>query len=77
MAGQHHDHTVHRITSGETPEVGLRVLTNNLDWGTITEVSTTEGCGWYCNAWHRVTLDIGGTTIMNCERLATVMPKGF
>lgn len=87
MAGIHADRgdTKHRIVSGEVPTVGLRVLTNNLDWGTITKVderNMDEPCGWYCPAWHTVTLDtsykgepITGTEIMNCDRLTTRMPR--
>lgn len=69
MSGKHPDHTVHRIVSGQAPVVGLRVLDYDRDPGVIIEVSTREGCGWYCNAWHTVRKDRGGTTIMNCERL--------
>jgi hypothetical protein len=78
----------HKIVSGETPVVGLRVLTNNLDWGTIVKVADPDGhvtCGWYCEAWHEIQLDtsykgdpIKGRTIMNCDRLSTrypVMPR--
>jgi hypothetical protein len=31
----------HKIVSGETPEVGLRVFTNDWAWGTIVEVGPT------------------------------------
>jgi hypothetical protein len=75
MAGNHSDHSVHRIVSGETPVVGLEVIDNNLDRGVITEVATDEGCGWYCNAWHRITYPDGSTSIMNCDRLTTRMPR--
>lgn len=81
MAGQHSDHSVHRIVSGETPAVGLEVYTNNYDRGTIIEVSTKEGCGYYCNAWHTIHLfetwdgkPLDTTTIMNCDRLSTRLP---
>lgn len=75
MAGIHSDHSVHRIVSGEAPAVGLEVIDNNLDRGVIVEVSTKEGCGWYCNAWHRVKYSDGSTTIMNCDRLTTKDPR--
>lgn len=80
MSGIHADRgdKSHRIVSGEVPVVGLRVFTNNLDRGVITKVEDRGDCGWYCDAWHEVTLDadykgnpITGRTIMNCERLAT------
>jgi hypothetical protein len=76
MAGIHSDHTVHRVVSGETPRVGLRVMNNDLKWGTIVKVSTAEGCGYYCNAWHEVSVDgdgdgISRTSIFNCDRLTT------
>jgi len=83
MAGIHPDHSVHRIVSGETPEVGMHVLTNNLDKAVIVKVATDEGCGWYCNAWHEVELyetykgepiQPGRKQIMNCERLSTKRP---
>lgn len=84
----------HRIVSGEVPVVGLEVITNNLDRGTITALGrgkfedgkygdmNTVTCGWYCEAWHEVTLHtshdgkpLSGTTIMNCDRLTTRMPR--
>lgn len=80
MAGIHADRgdTTHRLVSGEKPEVGLRVFTNNLDRGVIVEVSDEGLCGYYCQAWHTVRLDtsfrgepVGGTTLMNCDRLTT------
>lgn len=80
MAGIHADRgdTSHRIVSGETPEVGLRVLTNELKWGKITKLDERhldEPCGWYCPAWHEVTYEETGHTIsMNCDRLTTKMP---
>lgn len=71
----------HRIVSGEEPVVGLEVITNNLDRGTITRVAEGSVCGWYCEAWHEVTLHtsyrgepLSGTTSMNCDRLSTKMP---
>lgn len=61
----------HRIVSGETPEVGLRVLTNDYKWGSIVQLGhglynsltgqydgpETVPCGWYCEAWHHIHLD--------------------
>jgi hypothetical protein len=68
----------HRLVSGETPTVGLRVLTNDLKWGTITEVKDPDGevtCGWYCVAWHTVIDEDGKPLgIFNCDRLTTKMP---
>lgn len=84
MAGIHADHTVHRVVSGESPAVGLRVYTNNLDQGTIVQVADDPGCGWYCNAWHTVEVDLSytGETIsppskqmFNCDRLSTRKPN--
>lgn len=82
MAGNHADHTTHRLVSGELPTVGLEVYTNNLDRGTITKVATDPGCGSYCNAWHTITLHTSykglpmtGTTDMNCDRLTTRKPR--
>lgn len=81
MAGIHSDHTVHRVVSGETPVVGLRVLTNDLKWGTISKVDdepkwdgSPKLCGYYCESWHRIELEGGGWTSMNCDRLSTKMP---
>ncbi len=73
MAGIHNDHTVHRLVSGETPREGLRVMNNDLKWGTIVTVATDAGCGYYCNAWHEVRVDgdEGRTSIFNCDRLTT------
>lgn len=80
MSGVHADRgdKTHRLVSGEAVVEGLRVFTNNLDSGVITKVEGTGDCGWYCNAWHTVTLDttfrgepMTGTASMNCERLAT------
>lgn len=69
----------HKIVSGEVPEVGLRVLNNDLKWGTIVEVADPEGhvtCGFYCNAWHTVKVDGSGhTQSFNCDRLTTRMPR--
>lgn len=75
--------TEHRITSGETPTVGLRVFTNDWVWGTIVKVDDDETyrqkkCGTYCEAWHTVHLDgrpAGSSTIYNCDRLTTRKPK--
>lgn len=77
MAGIHADHgdTSHRIVSGEIPTAGLEVIDNNLDRGVITLVSTDEGCGYYCAAWHTITYPDGMTRIMNCDRLTTRMPR--
>jgi hypothetical protein len=86
MAGIHADRgdTSHRLVSGERPVVGLEVITNNLDRGTIVEVEDFGGeqdCGWYCPAWHTVQLHtdykgkpMTGKTTMNCDRLTTRMP---
>ena len=74
MAGIHNDDSVHRLVSGEAPRVGLRVINNDLQWGTITKVATDEGCGYYCKAWHEVLVDgkeAGRPSIFNCDRLAT------
>lgn len=71
MAGIHGKEAGHLLVSGEKPEVGLRVYTNNLDLGTITEVKQVGDCGYYCSAWHTVALDDGGSVIMNCDRLTT------
>jgi len=68
----------HKIVSGETPTVGLRVLTNEYKWGTIVEVADPEGqkvCGWYCEAWHKIEYDDGGRQTMNCDRLTTREPR--
>lgn len=69
----------HRLVSGETPTVGLRVFTNEYAWGVITEVADPEGqqtCGWYCDAWHTVKYEASGHSIrMNCDRLTTRMPS--
>lgn len=75
MAGIHNDDSVHRLVSGETPRVGLRVMNNDLQWGTLVTVATDKGCGYYCNAWHEVLVDNdhngGRTNIFNCDRLST------
>jgi hypothetical protein len=68
----------HKIVSGETPEVGLRVMSNEYKWGTITKVDDPEGhktCGWYCEAWHEVRYDDGGGGSFNCDRLTTKEPR--
>jgi hypothetical protein len=72
MAGIHNDDTVHRLVSGEAPRAGLRVMNNDMKWGTIVKVATDAGCGYYCNAWHEVIVD-GHTRsdIFNCDRLTT------
>lgn len=71
---------VHRLVGGQTPEVGLRVFTNNLDRGRIVEVADGATCGPYCEAWHKVEIDIDykgqpisppRRQIMNCSRLTT------
>jgi hypothetical protein len=74
VAGIHNDHSVHLLVSGEAPRVGLRVMDNDLKWGTIVKVATDAGCGWYCNAWHDVLVDNDGAgerSGFNCERLTT------
>lgn len=65
---------MHRIVSGETPKVGMRVFTNDWEWGTITEVADGDTCGTYCEAWHTVKLDSGKEKIYNCDRLTTKEP---
>lgn len=64
----------HRITSGEAPALGLRVFTNDWEWGTVTAVREGGKCGTYCEAWHTVRLDSGVTKIYNCDRLTTRKP---
>jgi hypothetical protein len=74
MSGIHADRgdTSHRLATGEPPVVGMRVINNDLRWGTIVQVETEGECGWYCPAWHRVLVDgDAGTKDFNCERLAT------
>lgn len=66
---------MHKIVSGETPEVGLRVLTNEYKWGTIVKVAESDTCGIYCTAWHRIEYEDGGGQIMNCDRLTTRPPR--
>lgn len=69
----------HRIATGETPFVGMRVFDNNLDRGIIVEIGEGDACGHYCEAWHVVVIDTdyrGNSVtphmvIMNCPRLAT------
>jgi hypothetical protein len=83
MAGIHADRgdKSHRIVSGQRPELGLHVFTNNLDKGVIETVATNGECGYYCDAWHTVRLyesydgkPMNSTTIMNCDRLTTRKP---
>lgn len=70
----------HKIVSGETPTVGLRVFTNDWVWGTIVKVGRDEykdECGTYCTTWHTVQRDDrpqGQTTDYNCDRLTTKKP---
>lgn len=72
MAGIHNDDSTHRLVSGEAPRVGLRVLNNDLRWGTIVTVSTTGKCGFYCEAWHDVRVDgESRNSGFNCDRLTT------
>lgn len=64
----------HRLVSGERPEIGMRVINNDLRWGTIVKLADvdSETCGWYCTSWHRVQVDgSAGTSDFNCERLTT------
>lgn len=68
---------IHRIVTGEHVQVGMRVYTNNLDQGVITELGSGDECGVYCVAWHTVQLDNGASVIMNCDRLATHLPPGI
>jgi hypothetical protein len=72
----------HKIVSGEAPTVGLRVFTNDWEWGTIEKVGsslaydgTPKVCGTYCQSWHEVRLDSGRYTSYNCDRLTTKEPK--
>lgn len=83
MSGIHADRgdTSHRVVSGEKPEVGLVVYTNNFDKGVIVEVEDKGECGYYCDSWHTVRLTqsytgkpMTGQTIMNCDRLTTRRP---
>lgn len=71
--------TTHKITSGETPAVGLRVFTNDWEWGTIVTVGDArpfrDECGTYCARWHDVKLDSGPTRMYNCDRLTTRKPR--
>ena len=74
MAGIHADrgdHS-HRIISGETPVIGLRVLDNDIRWGVIETLGDmSKDCGWYCDAWATTRRDDGSTGFVNCERMTT------
>lgn len=61
----------HRIDSGETPTIGLRVMDYDRNKGTITKVADSDTCGPYCTAWHQVTTDAGNVKDFNCCRLTT------
>lgn len=66
--------SAHHIVSGEAPVVGLRVFTNDWEWGVITVQAVGKDCGTYCTAWHHVRLDSGATKVYNCDRLTTRRP---
>jgi hypothetical protein len=77
MAGVQADRgdTSHRLVSGEKPEVGLKVWTNEYKQGEITKLGIESGdCGWYCPQWHEVTYPDGSQKIFNCDRLTTRKP---
>lgn len=61
------DHSRMETTSKYTE--GQRVVTNDLEWGTISFVCETSG-------WYDVRLDKGGMASMNDERLTTRHPFG-
>jgi hypothetical protein len=83
MAGIHADRgdKSHRLVSGERPEVGMRVFTNDWTWGTIVELDEAnmgkDNCGWYCEAWARVDYEDGSRSrvMLNCERMTTRKPS--
>lgn len=66
----------YRTYDGVPVTVGLRVFTNDWEWGTVVE---TEASRMYPredpDAWHKVKLDSGRTNIYNRDRLTTREPK--
>lgn len=53
--------------------VGTRVITNNLEWGTVERLGTDNDP---TGPWHTIRLDNGGTDLMNDARLTTRHPFG-
>lgn len=47
---------------------GLRVVTNDLDWGTVETVRP--------DGWHSILLDSGRRVFMDADRLTTRHPFG-
>ncbi len=53
------------------PQIGDRVVTNNLDWGVIESHD-----GNFPDPWFRVRLDKGGLELQNACRMSRTHPFG-
>jgi hypothetical protein len=51
------------------PQLGDRVVTNNLDWGNIESGPDEQG-------WFQVRLDKGGIELQNATRMSRTHPFG-
>lgn len=59
--------TTWRTTDGVPVEIGLRVFTTDMKWGTVDEEPDFEG-------WFHVKYDDGGKAVLNGERVASRKP---
>lgn len=70
-------------SDGVRIEIGLRVLTHEMEWGTVIEIAAHEGdYGRPNDVWHRVKYDAdtkyvrgGSEGTFNKERLTTRKPR--
>ena len=74
-----YDTDSHKTDNGVSITPGLRVFTNDWEWGTVEPGQCTSGAvsdpgGEWFNGWFRVALDSGSTKIYNGERMTTVRP---
>jgi hypothetical protein len=64
----------HYTDNGVEITDGLRVWTNDAEWGTVDYAGTSLLDSEYFEGWFRVTLDSGRSATYNGERMTTAEP---
>jgi hypothetical protein len=76
-----YDPKAYRTSDGVPITPGLRVLTNELQWGTVAKAQFSNGnqCapgGAYFNGWFEVIYDDGTFVLQDGGRITTTPPAG-
>ena len=77
---------MHKIVGGKEVQIGMRVFTNDWQWGTILDTpNNVVSLGMpheplnenadTCQAWFDVELDSGTRRAYDCTRMATRKPQ--